>query len=217
MRKKTEVKDSLDRSPIHLDVYYDYTCPFVYNVAIWLQAVKQEMGPNLLIHWRYFSLEQVNNRVGPQWKLWEQPDTYTSRGLRAFWAAEAALRQGEAAFDRFHMALIKARHEQQQNIADITVLTGIAKGAGLDTSRFQQDITDRKLLNALAESHIAAVEKLGVFGTPTLVFPEGQAFYLKMSAPPAPPDCLPVFEELYHLIEERRYILEVKRPQFTQP
>ncbi|MBI4295833.1 MAG: DsbA family protein [Chloroflexi bacterium] len=197
---------------MHIDVYFDYTCSFAYNTAVWLQKVKGQLGAKLLIHWRYFSLEQVNNHEGPQWKLWEQPDTYASRGLRAFWAAEAARRQGEAALDRIHMALLKARHEQSRDIADLSVLTEIARGAGLDIGKFEQDITDRRLLTALADSHTAAAETLGVFGTPTLVFPERQVFYLKMSAPPPPQDCLSVFEDLYRLVEERRYILEVKRP-----
>ena len=48
------------------------------------------MGAKLTINWKYFSLEQVNNQQGLQWKLGEQPDHYPSRGLRAFWAAEAA-------------------------------------------------------------------------------------------------------------------------------
>jgi hypothetical protein len=61
------------------------------------------MGPKLTLNWRYFSLEQANNEQGPQWKIWEQPEDCPSRGLRAFWAAEAAQRQGEAVFDRFHL------------------------------------------------------------------------------------------------------------------
>ncbi|MBI2830499.1 MAG: DsbA family protein [Chloroflexi bacterium] len=207
MAKLTDVK-----YPMHIDVYFDYTCPFVYNASIWLQRVKGKLGAKLAIHWRYFSLEQVNNQV-PQWRLWEQPDTYASRGLRAFWAAEAARWQGEDAFDRFHTALLKAGHEQGRNIADLAVLIEIARDAGLDISKFEQDMTDRRLLTALADSHTAAAETLGVFGTPTLVFPERQVFYLKMSAPPPAQDCLALFEDLYRLIGERQYVLEVKRPQ----
>jgi len=175
--------------------------------------VKDNLGPRLTINWRYFSLEQVNNKQGPQWKLWEQPDDYPSRGLRAFWAAEAARRQGEVAFSQFHMALLKARHEQRRDIADANILTEVAEGVGLEIAQFREDLADRRLLTRLADDHTLAVEDLGIFGTPTLVFPERQAFFLKMASPPSPEECLSVFTELHHLVNRRRYIQEIKRPQ----
>jgi predicted DsbA family dithiol-disulfide isomerase len=175
--------------------------------------VKDSLGPRLAINWRYFSLEQVNNQQGPQWKLWEQPEGYASRGLEAFWAAEAARCQGEAAFQRFHIALLRARHEQRQDIADVSTLARVAESVGLEMAQFQKDLADRRLLAKLAEDHTFAVESLGVFGTPTIVFPESQAIFLKMSPPLAQEESLSVFTELHHLADRRRYIQEVKRPQ----
>ena len=170
------------------------------------------MGPKLTINWRYFSLEQANSQQGPQWKIWEQPEDYPSRGLRAFWAAEAARRQGEAAFDSFHIALLRARHEQRRDIADVNTLIEVAESVGLEMVQFQKGLGDCQLLAKLAEDHTFAVETLGIFGTPTLVFPERQAFFLKMSLPP-PEDSLSIFTELRQLVERRRYIQEIKRPQ----
>ena len=170
------------------------------------------MGPKLTLNWRYFSLEQVNSQQGPDWKAWEQPEDYPSRGLRAFRAAEAARRQGEAAFDSFHTALLRARHEQRQDIADTSILIQVAESVDLGMAQFQKDLGDRQLLARLAEDHTFAVESLGVFGTPTLVFPEKQAIFLKMSLPP-PEESLSIFAELRRLSEQRQYIQEVKRPQ----
>ena len=169
------------------------------------------MGPKLTINWRYFSLEQVNSQQGPE-KIWEQSEDYPSRGMHAFRAAEAARRQGEAAFAAFHPALLKARHEQRQDIADMDTLTQVAESANLDMAQFQKDFGDRKILAKLAEDHTFAVETIGVFGTPTLVFPENQAVFLKMS-PPAPEESLSVFVEVRTLAERRRHIQEIKRPQ----
>jgi len=173
------------------------------------------MGSKLIINWRYFSLEQANSQQGPQWKLWEQPEDYASRGLRAFLAAEAARRQGEAAFDRFHTALLRARHEQRRDIADTNTLIELAESAGVDMTRFQKDIADRQLLTRLAQDHTFAVDTLGIFGTPTLVFAQEQAIFLKLSEPPPPKECLSVFNELCLLVDKRRYILEIKKPQLT--
>jgi predicted DsbA family dithiol-disulfide isomerase len=164
------------------------------------------------VNWCYFSLEQVNSQYGPQWKIWEQPEGYASRGLPAFRAAEAARRQGEDAFGRFHMTLLRAKHKAGQDITNINTLTEVAHQVGLEISRFQNDLTDRKLLSRLAENHTFAVENLGVFGTPTLVFSQKQAIFLKMPAPPPPEECLQVFNELRHLAIQRHYIREIKRP-----
>ena len=172
------------------------------------------MGPKLTINWRYFSLEQINSQQEPEWKIWEQREDYPSRGLRAFRAAEAARRQGEAAFDSFHIALLKARHEQRRDIADMGTLSQVAESVNLEMSRFQKDFNDRKLLSKLAEDHTFAVEVLGIFGTPTLVFPEKQAVFLKMS-PSLPEDSLSVFNEVRILAERRQHIQEIKRPQLS--
>lgn len=95
----------------------------------------------------------------------------------------------------------------------MNTLAEVAEGVGLEMAQFQRDLSDRRLLIKLAEDHTFAVETLGVFGTPTLVFPQRQAVFLKMSPPPSPEECLSVFTELHHLVERRRYIQEIKRPQ----
>ena len=174
--------------------------------------MKDEVGDELTINWRYFSLEQANSQQGPQWKLWEQPEDYSSRGLKAFWAAEAARHQGEAAFERFHIALLKARHEHNRDIADIQTFTEAAESVGLDMAQFQKDLADRRLLSRLEQDHTFAVETLGIFGTPTLVLAEGQAVFLKLATPPPPEEAVYVFTEIHHLALRRRYIQEIKRP-----
>ncbi len=207
---KTEMDDT-----ITLDIYFDYRCPYVYRAAVWLQRVKAGIGPKLTINWKYFSLEQVNSQQEPQWKIWEQPENYLS-GLSAFRAAEAARRQGEAVFSSFHIALLKAKHERSQDITDMNTLIEVAESVDLEMTQFQKDLGDRRLLAKLAEDHTFAVETLGIFGTPTLVFPERQAIFLKMSSPPPPEESLSVFAELRYLGERRRYIQEIKRPQLPK-
>ena len=174
--------------------------------------MKEKLGTRLAINWKYFSLEQVNSQQAPEWKIWEQPADYPSRGLRAFWAAEAARHQGEAIFNSFHIALLKARHEKYLDIADISTLLEVAESAGAEIARFQKDLGNRQLLSTLADDHTFAVETLGIFGTPTIVFPEKRAVFLKMSTPPPRRECFSVFTELRHLAQRRGYIQEIKRP-----
>ena len=174
--------------------------------------MKEERCEKLDINWKYFSLEQVNSQQGPEWKIWKQSEDYPSRGLVAFQAAEAARRQGEIAFNRFHYTLLNARHRQRQNIAEKNTLIEVARSVGLEMVQFEKDLGDRTLLNRLTEDHTFAVETLGVFGTPTLVFPERQAVFLKLESPPPLGECSSVFNEVRHLVEYRPYIMEIKRP-----
>jgi len=166
-----------------------------------------------LINWKYFSLEQVNDPQGAGKKIWEQPEDFPSPGFRAFRAAEAARQQGPTAFDSFHFALLKVRHEQRKDIADPNTLISVAQDVKLDLKRFQNDLGKRKLLNKLAADHTHAVEKLGIFGTPTLVFPGGQAIFLKMFPPPPPDEAVPLFAEIQQIAVKKPYILEIKRPR----
>lgn len=152
------------------------------------------------------------NSKEPGWKLWEQADGYPSRGLKAFRAAEAARRQGHAAFEAFHMALLRARHEQKTNISDPVILLAVASAARLDVSRFEKDLSNPAALQRLAADHTFAVDKLGAFGTPTLVFPEEQAVYVKMAVPPDE-ECSALFDEVSGMIMGRRYVQELKRPR----
>lgn len=185
----------------------------MYSAAVWLQRVREEYGSGLTINWKYFSLEQVNTKQGPDWKLWEQPDDYESPGRKAFQAAEAARNQSEESFTIFHYALLRARHEDKRNIAEIETLVDLAVKSGLNMSKFHRDLKNRRLLERLGESHTYAVEVLKIFGTPTLVFPEKQVVYLKISPPPSLDEAVTVFEEMLQMVINRPQIREIKRPQ----
>lgn len=170
------------------------------------------MGSPLVINWKYFSLEQANRRPGHGQKIWELPEDSPAPGLRAFRAAEAARCQGETAFTGFHRALLEEKHGRKSDIEDMKVINRVAQHVGLEMARFREDFNRRQMLDRLAEEHTFAVERLGIFGTPTLVFPDGQAIFLKMSSPPSPEESLDVFRELSNLACHRPNILEVKRP-----
>ena len=180
---------------------------------MWLRQVKAHYGECLRIEWHSFPLEQVNSIQGPEWKLWEQPDDYRSRGLWALRAGEAARRQGQDAFDRFHIALLRARHEDGRDIADRVALAEVAREAGLDVGRFTRDLPDRRLLAAIGEDYTRGEEQHGVWGTPTLVLNGGRAAYLKMRPAPPSEEAVSLFEGLFDLIHERPYVIEVKRPR----
>ncbi len=153
----------------------------------------------------------MNSKEGENWKIWEQPADYPSRGINAFIAAEAARSQGDDAFEPFHFALLKARHEVKRDIVDKDVLVEVAGEVGLDVACFRADLEDRRLLKKLAEDHTFATTSFNVFGTPTLVFERQNAVFLK-STPPPPAEAMAMFEEVRQMALTRWNIQEIKRP-----
>ena len=195
-----------------VEVYYDYGCPYVHAAALWLKNVKCELGDRLEIAWRYFPLEQVNSVEGPEWKLWEQPQDYVSRGRGAFHGAIAARKQGEAAFEAFHYGLLNAKHVEGKNHGRRSVVMDAARDASLDMARFERDLDDYSLLSSIGVDYEHGRNEHGVFGTPTLVFADGASAYLKMLPPAPDADAMSAWAMLTDLIRSRPYIAEVKRP-----
>jgi len=197
-----------------MDIYYDFACPYVGAASRWIDAVQEARGEFLAIRWRAFPLEQVNSGEGSEWKLWEQPEGYRSKGLPAFMAAIAARDQGDEAHWRFHRALIEAKHGAGKEHGKRETLLGAAREAGLDMDRFEAASTDRTRLATIGEEYEEGRATLGVFGTPTFVFPNGQAAYLKLDpkAVPTGQAALDFFDRFVETVRDRPFVMEIKRP-----
>lgn len=195
-------------------VYYDYLCPFVYRASVMLDNVERSGERDLRVHWRYFSLMQVNS-IEEGWTIWDAPDTDDVKGRLPFMAAEAARRQDR--FDAIHMPLLHARHRDRRNINDISIVERIAEESGLELERFRRDMADPDIVRALARDHQQAVAEHGVFGTPTFIFPNGEAAYVKLSEAPSGADALVIFDRLLAVALAEPRILEIKRPDKPSP
>ena len=136
--------------------------------------VKKVKKDDLEIEWKNFSLEQVNSKEGPDWKVWEQPDVTERRSLLAQIAAEASRKQGDDAHAKFHLALLIARHggESRMPLNDIDTLIALAEKTGLDGARLREDMMDPDLPKKIGREHEEARAE-GIFGTPTFVFENG--------------------------------------------
>jgi predicted DsbA family dithiol-disulfide isomerase len=192
---------------IELEVFYDYLCPFVYRASVMLQNVAPTR--NLKITWRYFSLAQVNSK-DDGWTIWDAPSAERVKGRLAFRAAEAARRQGH--FDELHLPLLQARHRDRLDIDQPEVVERVAVDSGLDLERFREDLADPDILNSLARDHREAVSGHRVFGTPTIVFPDGASAYVRLAEAPEGADAIRVFERVIAVAAGEPTILEIKRP-----
>ena len=189
-------------------VYIDFLCPWAYRGAMWLADV--EKAGRIRPQFRFFSLSQNHDaRQGlPEPPIWER-DPH-AKGLPAFRAAAAARAQGTEAGDRFRIALQRARHEDHLPVDEQTTFWLAAGRAGIDVARFERDF-EQSDFTTLAHEHAEAVQR-GVFGVPTLVWPEGRSYYLKIT------DLIPADRAvaLYDAIETvHRFgeVIEIKTPE----
>ncbi len=185
---------------------------------MWLDRVKQEKGDDLEVNWRHFSLEQINSKNPPDWRVWNEMGLRDARALLSSVAAEAAKRQADPeAFDRFHLALLTARHGGDRvRLNEDEPLLKIAEEAGLDVERFKRDLDDPDALATVAADHEVATGDRGIFGTPTFVFENGHAAYMKTFIPPED-EAVEVFDNFVSLFGGRTYVGEIKSPQPPWP
>jgi predicted DsbA family dithiol-disulfide isomerase len=191
-----------------LTVYIDFLCPWAYRGSMWLADV--EKAGRIRPQWRFFSLSQNHDAhqglVEPP--VWERDPK--AKGLPAFLAATAARAQGEDAGNRFRLALQRARHEEHLPVDERSTHRLVAERAKLDVARWELDL-QRTDYGALAREHTEAVQR-GVFGVPTLVWPEGRSYYVKIT------DLIPGDRAvaLYDAIETvHRFgeVIEIKTPE----
>jgi len=197
---------------MELEVFYDYLCPFVYRASVMLHSVAPSR--NLKVTWRYFSLAQVNSK-DEGWTIWDAPSSERVKGRLAFRAAEAARRQDH--FEELHTPLLQARHRDRLDIDQLEVVERVAVDSGLDLERFRKDIGDPGILDSLARDHREAVSRHGVFGTPTIVFPDGASAYIRLGEAPEDAAAIRVFDHLLAVAAGEPTILEIKSPSNPAP
>ena len=202
----------VDPEIIDLEIFYDYLCPFVYRASVLLQNAG--LSRKLNVRWSYFSLTQVNSR-DDGWTVWDAPASERVQGRLPFMAAEAARRQGR--FEEFHMPLLEARHRDRLEIDRPEVVERVAVDCGLDLERFRKDLADPDILVPLARDHRRATGEHGVFGTPTFVFPDGSAAYVRLAEAPEASDASRVLDRLLSVAAAEPSILEIKRPRKPTP
>ncbi len=195
-----------------IDVYFDYTCPWAWGGQVWLYQVQDELGDKLRVNWRFFPLEQVNAKDA-DFKLWELPNDGSNASLRSYQAVHAAKKQGDDAFRRMHAALFLKRHEGGRNLGQKQVLEAAATEAGLDLDTFRKDLESDEVFSVVKDDFTHGKKELGVFGTPTIVFENGQGAYLKVNFRDLPKDPVKFWNEFVPVVRDRPEAIEIKRPQ----
>ena len=159
-----------------------------------LRKLKQELGDRLVIRWRPFPLRPVPDPTatfkgtyreeawrrcralagdaGVEFRMWERED-FPAWSLPALEAAKCAALQGEAAFERLHLALYAAFFSRGVNIGVAEEVLEVVRGTGLDMERFQSDYATGKARASVLADYEEAVRAHGVRAIPTVLF-DGQ-------------------------------------------
>jgi predicted DsbA family dithiol-disulfide isomerase len=181
-------------------------------VFTWLESIEAKIPGGLSTEWKAFSLDQQNSQESPGFLMWEHPD-HPSQGVPALVAGRAAKKQGAELFLRFHRAAFSARHDQGKDISHGEVLKEIAGESGLDPVRFDRDMRERQVWQAMGEEHLDAKRKYDVFGVPTLVFEKGHTLFVKLKAiPDTEKERISLFGLIHEMATRKPYLRELKRP-----
>ena len=191
-----------------LTVYIDFLCPWAYRGSMWLADV--EKAGRVRPQWGFFSLSQNHEARGgtPEPPTWERNPQ--AKGLPAFLAATAARAQGEDAGNRFRLALQRARHEDHLPVDQHSTHRLAAERAKLDVARWELDVQTADF-GTLAAEHTEAVRR-GVFGVPTLVWPEGRSYYLKITEL-IPGDRAVALYDAIETVHRFGEVIEIKTPE----
>jgi len=189
--------------PDALTVYFDFTCGYSYRAMHWLDLV-----PDLTVEWRTFSLKEVNREPGESWLEATSPPS-----ISVFAQALAhAARAGD--YDRYHHAVFEAMHGEHRRLSEEEFLQ-IAADAGADVDAFNRD--RGAWVGRVGAEHYDAVERLGAYGTPTVVL-DGAAAYLRLAeVPPSEADARTIVDGLRGLASSTANLVEVFRPEGPRP
>lgn len=195
--------------PDGLTIYYDYTCPYSYRAFRWLQHLKQS-GRVFELQWKTFSLKEANrDDDAPSVFDLKPVDSVSILALELAKATQAA---GGEMFERYHGVIFDAMHGDGKKLAADAVRT-MAQDAGLEMPAFQAEQQAGTWLQRVAGDHRDGVGRWNVFGTPTLVFDDQAAVYLKFTrVPQSPSDAAEVFDALRCLARCHPELVEIKQP-----
>lgn len=185
-----------------VDFYFDPICPWAWRTSLWIRDVAK-VRP-LDIHWKFMSLEEINRPAGTL-----KDSHLQSRGpFRAMVLARRA--GGEEAVDKLYLALGKARHDQQEDLSEATVVQAALRAAGLSEGLLDEAMRDPSTEQEYLAEHKAVSEK-GGFGVATLVIDGSDPIFGPVIDPvPSGEEAGSLFDHV-KAMSTLKYFFELKR------
>ncbi|MDQ3771553.1 MAG: DsbA family protein [Actinomycetota bacterium] len=192
---------------MEFDCYIDFTCGYSYRAWLWFERLRNA-GTDLVISWRSFVLKEVNRGEDAP-SLLSGP-TIESVAVLALAVAKALPDDASAAV--YRSRVFDAMHAREERATRDDVIH-IATAVGLDADSFWADET--LWLAEVRNEHMEAVQRHGVFGTPTLVFDDDASMYLKLTDLPSEND-IDLWDSVTTIVRSFPEVAELKRPSFSR-
>lgn len=189
-----------------VDFHFDVMCPWAYQTSVWIREARKYR--DIDIHWRFFSLEEVNREDGKK-HPWEREWSYGWSMLRV----AALLRRqpgGNAAVDDFYAAAGRTLHTDGLKVHTPEGVEAVLTEIGQDPALVAAAIADATTHDDVRADHQRVVD-LGGYGVPTLVVEDGTVLFGPVITP-APTgeeagrlwDAVDAWRQFPHLYEMRR-------------
>jgi predicted DsbA family dithiol-disulfide isomerase len=204
-------------------VYFDYMCSYSWRLAELIEMTADDS--DMRFEWRHFSIYQYDHdqrtdrnaasNGHPYWQLWnqriEEDDGSGCKGLLPFLASAAARRQGDEAYRRFRLGLLRAVHLEYRPLARATIVA-VAVDAHLHMPTFLEELDNPESRTALAQEHMNAVGA-DVVSTPTVVFPGSHTAHLRLQQlPVTAAEAVNLLLDTMRLLERYPFLHTVTRP-----
>jgi 2-hydroxychromene-2-carboxylate isomerase len=189
-----------------VDFHFDIMCPWAYQASIWIRDVRRQVG--LDVHWRFFSLEEINRAEGKK-HPWQRDWSYGWSMMRV----GALLRRIDAdLLDRWYLAAGTALHVDGRKPHRREVAEHLVAELGLDPALVGTAIADPTTSDDVRADH-DRLTGLGGWGVPTLVFGGERALFGPvLIEPPTGPAAVRLWQLLTGWLEFP-HLYEVQRPK----
>lgn len=154
-----------------VDFWFDPMCPWAYQTSVWIRRVRESTP--LDIHWRFFSLEEVNRPEGKR-HPWERPIAYGWTPMRV----GAWLRRRDMGLcDRWYEVAGQALHERGLRFYDRDIAMQLLAEIGAPAEAWDAALADHTTHDDVRADHDEAVTALGGFGVPIIVIDGGRPVF----------------------------------------
>ena len=180
---------------VRVTVVSDYICPWCYVGLARAERLEREFAIEVI--WHPYELHPeippegrdvgmraagYYDRLRPLFAeagLAFEPPTRVPNSHAALEAAEFAREHG--AFESYHRALFEAYFSRGRDLGDVSVLAGLASECGLDGSALTEALESKRYAS-LVDQRSEEARGMGVTGTPTFVFEDGERRFALVGA-----------------------------------
>jgi 2-hydroxychromene-2-carboxylate isomerase len=189
-----------------VDFHFDPMCPFAYQTSLWIRNVRAELG--VTVHWRFFSLEEVNRFEGKK-HPWERAWSY---GWSLMRIGTLLRRRDMDLLDAWYATVGRELHVKGGKPHDPEVARRLLAEIGVEPELLDAALADETTHDDIRADHQRVLDA-GGFGVPTLFLADGQCLFGPVLVdPPTGADAVRLWNVVAGMAE-LPHVYELQRPK----